>query len=109
MIIINPKNNQTIKLNTSLAKKIIKNYILYIKMKNTTYQCKKIKNSKFIKKKTNKTNKTRQSKDISLVRFWILILISGFLGLLASSLIFNLVSDSFQKQTPKQELINKTK
>lgn len=60
MIIINPKNNQVIKLNTSLAKEIIKNYILYIKMKNTTYQCKKIKNSKSIKKKTNKTKKTKK-------------------------------------------------
>ena len=68
-----------------------------------------IKIEEIVEEVSKKTNKTRQSKDISLVRFWILILISGFLGLLASSLIFNLVSDSFQKQTPKQELINKTK
>ena len=55
------------------------------------------------------TNKTRQSKDISPLGFWIFILISGFLGLVASSLIFNLFLESFQNQTPKQELIKKTK
>ena len=57
----------------------------------------------------NKTNKTRQSKDLSPVGFWIFILISGLLGLIASSLIFNLFSDSSHNQTPKQELIKKTK
>jgi len=53
--------------------------------------------------------KTRKSKDSSSLGFWIFILISGFLGLVASSLIFNLFSESFQNQTPKQELIKKTK
>ena len=53
--------------------------------------------------------KTRKSKDPSPLGFWIFILISGFLGLVASSLIFNLFSESFQNQTPKQELIKKTK
>ena len=53
--------------------------------------------------------KTKQSKDRSSLWFWIFILISGFLGLIASSLIFNLFSDSSQNQTPKQELIKKTK
>ena len=56
-----------------------------------------------------KTNKTRQSKALNPVGFWIFILISGLLGLIASSLIFNLFSDSSQNQTPKQELIKKTK
>ncbi len=60
-------------------------------------------------KKSKKTNKTRQSRDISQVVFWIFILISGLLGLIASSLIFNLFSDSSQNQTPKQEIIKKTK
>ena len=55
------------------------------------------------------SKKTRQSKDLSPVGFWIFILISGLLGLIASSLIFNLFSDSSQNQTPKQELIKKTK
>ena len=62
-----------------------------------------------IVEEVQKTNKTRQSKDLSPVGFWIFILISGLLGLIASSLIFNLFSDSSQNQTPKQELIKKTK
>ena len=56
-----------------------------------------------------KADKTRQSSDLSPSGFLLFILISGFLGLIASSLIFNLFSDSFQNQTPKQELIKKTK
>ena len=54
-------------------------------------------------------HKSRQSKNLSRGGFLIFILISGFLGLIASSLIFNLFSDSSQNQTPKQELIKKTK
>ena len=53
--------------------------------------------------------KTRKSKDPSPLGFWIFILISGLLGLTASSLIFNLFSDSSLNQTPKQELIKETK
>ncbi len=62
-----------------------------------------------VEKVAKKTNQTKQSKDLSPLWFWIFILISGFLGLIASSLIFNLFSESFQNQTPKQELIKKTK
>jgi len=62
-----------------------------------------------VAKKNNKTKKTRQSNKANSGGFWIFILISGFLGLIASSLIFNLFSDSSQNQTPKQELIKKTK
>ena len=69
-----------------------------------------IKIEEIVEEVAKKTNKTRQSKDlISPVGFWIFILISGFLGLITSSLIFNLFSDSSQNQTPKQELIKKTK
>ena len=68
-----------------------------------------IKIEQIIEEVAKKTNKTRQSKYISPIGFWIFILISGFLGLIASSLIFNLFSESFQNQTPKQELIKKTK
>ena len=68
-----------------------------------------IKIEQIIEEVAKKTNKTRQSKDISPLGFLIFILISGFLGLIASSLIFNLFSESFQNQTPKQELIKKTK
>ena len=67
-----------------------------------------IKIEEIVEEVAKKTNKTRHSKDLSPVGFWILILISGLLGLIASSLIFNLFSDSSQNQTPKQELI-KTK
>ena len=56
-----------------------------------------------------KTNKTRQFKDLNPVMFWIFILISGLLGLIASSLIFNLFSIPSQNQTPIQEIIKKTK
>ena len=62
-----------------------------------------------VAKKTNKTNKTSQSKGPGRAGFLVFILISGFLGLVTSSLIFNLFSESFQNQTPKQELIKKTK
>ena len=68
-----------------------------------------IKIEQIVEEVAKKTNKTRQSKDASPLGFLIFILISGFLGLVASSLIFNLFSESFQNQTPKQELIKKTK
>ncbi len=64
-----------------------------------------IKIDEIVEEVAKKTNKTRQSKDLSPVGFWIFILISGLLGLIASSLIFNLFSDSSQNQTPKQEII----
>ena len=68
-----------------------------------------IKIEEIVEEVAKKTNKTRQSKDLSPIGFGILILVSGFLGLITSSLIFNLFSESFQNQTPKQELIKKTK
>jgi len=68
-----------------------------------------IKIDEIVEEVAKKTNKTKQSKDLIPIGFWILILISGLLGLIASSLIFNLFSDSSQNQTPKQELIQKTK
>ena len=58
---------------------------------------------------SKKNYKSRQSKNFNPIWFLIFILISGFLGLIASSLILNLFSDSSQNQTPKQELIKKTK
>ena len=68
-----------------------------------------IKIEEIVEEVAKKTNKSKQSKDLTPVVFWIFVLISGFLGLIASSLIFNLFSESFQNQTPKQELIKKTK
>jgi len=53
--------------------------------------------------------KNQKSKNLNPVNFGIFILVSGFFGLIASSLIFNLFSDSFQYKTPIQELIKKTK
>ena len=55
------------------------------------------------------SKKNNKSKNLQPIGFGIFILISIFLGLITSSLIFNLFSDSFQDQTPKQELIKKTK
>ena len=68
-----------------------------------------IKIDEIVEEVAKKTNKSRQYKDLSPVGFWIFILISGLLGLIASSLILNLFSDSSQNQTPKQEIIKKTK
>ena len=56
---------------------------------------------------SKKNHTSRQSKNLTNVGFTIIFLISGFLGLIASSLIFNLFSDSFQNQTPKKELLKK--
>jgi len=67
-----------------------------------------IKIEEIVEEVAKKTYKTKKSKDLSRSIFWILVLISGFLGLIASSLIFNLFSDSSQNQTPKKELL-KTK
>ena len=55
-----------------------------------------------IKEKNDRNLKNQNSMEVI-----IFILISGILGLLASSLIFNIFSESFQNQVPKEELINK--
>ena len=70
---------------------------------------KEVKSEEIVEEVSKKNYKSTQSKNLNLVWFLIFILISGFLGLIASSLIFNLFSDSSQNQTPKQELIKKTK
>ena len=54
--------------------------------------------------------KAKQNKSINnrnFMVFIVFILISGILGLLASSLIFNFVSDIFEEKMPEKELINK--
>ena len=53
------------------------------------------------------TNKTKKSKNTNLVNFGIFILISGFLGIIASSFIFNLLPEPFQKLYPTEELNKK--
>ena len=70
---------------------------------------KEVKIEEIVEEVSKKNHKSRQPKNLNPVGFVIFILISGFLGLIASSLIFNLFSDSSQNQTPKQELIKKTK
>ena len=52
--------------------------------------------------KEKKSNKNKNS-----TGFVIFILISGILGLLASSLIFNIFSNSFQNPQPKEEILKK--
>ena len=54
-----------------------------------------------------KAKNDRSLKNQNSIEVIIFILISGILGLLASSLIFNIFSESFQNQVPKEELINK--
>ena len=54
---------------------------------------------------SEKTKKSKKAKKLSPVAVAISILISGFLGLVASSLIFNLFSESFQNQTPNKNLL----
>ena len=68
-----------------------------------------VKIEEIVEEVSKKNYKSKKSKNLNPVGFLIFILISGFLGLIASSLIFNLFSDSSQNQTPKQELIKKTK
>ena len=66
---------------------------------------KEVKIEEIVEEVSKKNYKSSQSKNLNPVGFLIFILISGFLGLIASSLIFNLFSDSSQNQTPKQEVI----
>ena len=54
-----------------------------------------------------KAKKNRKIKNKNSTEVIFFILISGILGLLASFLIFNIFSESFQNQVPKEELINK--
>ena len=62
-----------------------------------------------IEKESNKSQNNEDLKKNNPLNFGIFILISGIFGLLASSLIFNFLSESFQNQSPKQELIKKVK
>ena len=72
-------------------------------------QRKEVNIEEIVEEVSKKNHKSKQSKNLSRGGFLIFILISGFLGLIASYLIFNLFSDSFQNQTEKQELIKQTK
>ena len=58
---------------------------------------------------SEKAKRPVKAKKLKPVVVLISILISGFLGLIASSLIFNFFSESFQNQAPKKDLIKTIK
>ena len=66
-----------------------------------------IKVEEIVQEVSIKAKQNRSSKNQNSMRFIVFILISGILGLLASSLIFNIFSNSSQNQIPNKELINK--
>ena len=70
---------------------------------------KEVKIEEIVEEVSKKSDKSRKSKNLNQAGSLIFILISGLLGLIASSLIFNLFTDSSQNQMPKQEIIKKTK
>ena len=70
---------------------------------------KEVKVEEIVEEVSKKNHKSGQSKSHNRVGFGIFIIISGILGLIASSFIFNLFFESFQNQIPKQEFIKETK
>ena len=68
---------------------------------------KDVKVEEIIEEVAIEAKKNRTIKNLNSRGFMVFILISGILGLLASSLIFNIFSNSFPNQVPKQELMNK--
>ena len=68
---------------------------------------KEVKIEEIVQEVSVKAQKKRKGKDKNFLGVFIFILISGILGLLASFLIFNIFSDSFEEKTPKKEFINK--
>ena len=70
---------------------------------------KEINIKEIVEEVSEKNRKSSQSKNLNRGGFIIFVLISGFLGLIASYLIFNLFLVPIQNQTQKQELIKQTK
>ena len=68
---------------------------------------KEVKIEEIVQEVSVKAQKKRKVKDKSSLGGLLFILISGILGLLASSLIFNIFSGSFEEKTPNKEFINK--
>ncbi len=68
---------------------------------------KEVKIEEIVEEVSKETRNSGESNNLNPVSFGIFILISGFLGLILSSLILNLFSEPFQNQSPKQELIKK--
>tara|TARA_B100000073_G_scaffold119166_1_gene96501 strand:- start:143 stop:649 length:507 start_codon:yes stop_codon:yes gene_type:complete len=71
---------------------------------------KDVKIEEIVEDVAKKNNNSKQSGAFNPFGFGIIIFISGFLGLIASSLIFDFLPGFLQDQTPKQEvIIKKTK
>ena len=68
---------------------------------------KEVKIEEIVEEVSNISKQNKQKNNHNPLGFGIFVLISGFFGLFASSLLFNFVSESFLNQTPKQEVINK--
>ena len=68
---------------------------------------KEVKIEEIVQEVSIKTKQKIRIKNQNSLGFMVFILISGILGLLASSLIFNIFSNSFQNQIPNTELIKK--
>ena len=68
---------------------------------------KEIKVEEIVQEVSIKAKQKRKVKSQNSMGVLVFILISGILGLLASSLIFNIFSNSFQNQIPTQELLKK--
>ena len=68
---------------------------------------KEIKVEEIVQEVSTKAKQKRTNKNKNSMGFVLFIVISGILGLLASSIIFNIFSNSFQNQTPKDELLKK--
>ena len=66
-----------------------------------------VKIEEIVEEVSNKSYKNRKSRDLNPLNFGIFVLISGVFGLLASSLLVNFFSESFENQAPKLELIKK--
>ena len=76
-------------------------------MKEFKAERKEVNIEEIVQEVSIKAKKNRTLKKNNSIQVFILILISGILGLSASSLIFNLFSESFRNQVPEEKLINK--
>ena len=68
---------------------------------------KEVKVKEITKKDSIKSKQNSSVKNKNLMIFIVFIFISGILGLLSSSLIFNFISDIFEDKMPQKEIINK--
>ena len=78
-------------------------------MKEFKSERKEVKIDEIVKEVSNKTKRNKNNQDFkpNFISFGILILISGILGLLASSFIFSIFSESPKNQETEKEIIQK--